>query len=249
MNPPILIQADDCAAAWAKAILSLKEHSWDAWNMVVTISQPCLENPDAFCRLTSFAENHGLITPKHVLHTIFPLQFYKTPHAKERLYKFYNRYYRMTRKMPHSGWGTYFKRMISYKTKDGNEYDQLDSIISHISNRQKNYKAAHFMIIPQVGSDSNRQMGAPCLNYVAVQVENSENNKTISLLAVYRNHDFRERTYGNYLGLCALLNYICQETGSAVGQVTCVSSHAYVGNNRGELYSIAKDFLGEPINV
>lgn len=248
MNPPIVIQAVDCASAWAEAILALKVHSWDAWNMVVTISQPCLENPDAFGCMTAFAQKHGLIIPKQVLHTIFPKQFYKAPHTKERMYRYYNKYYKWTRKLPHSGWGTYFKRMISYNTKDGREYDQLDSIIKHINSRQKNYKAAHFMIIPQVGKESNRLMGAPCLNYVAVQVDGDVNCRNISLLAVYRNHDYRERTYGNYLGLCELLKYICQETGSSVGQVTCVSSHAYVTNNKGELYTIAKDFLGESIN-
>lgn len=248
MNLPIVIQAEDCGTAWANAVIALKENSWNVWNMVVTITQPCGDNQKAYLRMTEFSQRHRLITPKHVLHTIFPKQYYKGQHAKERMYKYYEKYYKMTRKMPHSGWGTYFKRMTSYKTADGQVYDQLDSIINHINQRQKNYKAGHFMIIPQVGGESNRLMGSPCLNYVTVQVENDGRGRRISLLAVYRNHDFRERAYGNYLGLCALLNYICVETNSAIGFVTCVSSHAYAPSDKSELYCLAKDILGEYSN-
>ena len=248
MNCPIVLQSEDCASAWANAVLALKSNSWDAWNMVITITKPCKEDPIAFSRLTAFAEEHGLITPKHVRHTIFPYQWYKGPAAKERMYKHYNYFYKRSRKMKHHGWGTYFKRMISYRTKDGEEFDQLENIIIHIRKRKNTYKASDIMIIPEVGSELNKLRGAPCLNYVAVQAEKTETSKRINLLAVYRNHDFRERAYGNYLGLCSLLSYICQETNSDVGYVTCVSSHAFVPNNKGELYNIARDILGESNN-
>lgn len=89
-------------------------------------------------------------------------------------------------------------------------------------------------------------MGSPCLNYVTIQVENTGANRTIHLLAVYRNHDYRERTFGNYWGLCDLLKYICSETSSVVGSVTCISSHAYVVNNKASLLKIANEILGEP---
>lgn len=247
MNEPVLIVANDFSLAWSKAIVELKNHNWLAWNFVVTIKNPAAKNDYAIDLLTTFAENKNLITPRQVQHTIFPSQFYKGNRVgnREKLYKCYNRFYNQTRKAPHSGWGTYFKRMISYKTKDGYEYDQLGNIIDHINDRKNNFGSAHFMVIPQVGKESNKKMGSPCLNYVTIQVEKSGSEKTINLLAVYRNHDYRERTFGNYWGLCDLLQYICKETNSSIGSLTCVSSHAYVGSNKTELLNVAEKILGE----
>ena len=71
-------------------------------------------------------------------------------------------------------------------------------------------------------------------------MEKKRLNRTISLLAVYRNHDFRERTFGNYWGLCSLLKYICTETDSSMGSITCISSHAYVDTNKTELVTLAE---------
>ena len=247
MNNPVLIMESDFSHAWAKAIIELKNNSWDAWNFVVTINNPNEVNNTAVQKLTDFAKGKGLIIPDKVQHTIFPSRYYKNDRIKnrEKLYRIYNRFYDYTRQKPHSRWGTYFKRMISYETKNNEEYDQLGNIIDHINKRKKNYGAAHFMFIPQIGAESNRKMGSPCLNYVTVQVEKTGGNKTINLLAVYRNHDYRERTFGNYWGLCSLLKYICNETDSTVGSITCISSHAYVNNDKTELFKIAKDILGE----
>lgn len=247
MNNPILIVEDDFAFAWAKAILKLKDNSWDAWNFVITINNPNTINNSAVSKLTDFAKSKNLITPSQVQHTIFPSRYYKNDRIRnrEKLYKYYNRFYDFTRNQPHSGWGTYFKRMISYKTKDGENYDQLGNIIDHINNRENNYGAAHFMVIPQIGAESNKKMGSPCLNYVTIQVEKNGENKIINLLAIYRNHDYRERTFGNYWGLCDLLKYICKETDSILGSVTCISSHAYVNNNKTEILKIANEILGE----
>jgi hypothetical protein len=76
-------------------------------------------------------------------------------------------------------------------------------------------------------------------------VENSSDNnmKIINLLAVYRNHDFTERTYGNYYGLCNLIKYISKETKSHIGTFTCVSSHASAPEYKLELLSIANTIL------
>lgn len=247
MNNPILIVEDDFSQAWAKAIIELKKQNWDAWNFVVTIKNPEIINYDAVEILNDFAKKENLVTPSQVQHTIFPSRFYKGEriHDKEKFYHCYNKFYKYTRKQPHSGWGTYFKRMISYYTKDGKEYDQLGNIIKHINDRNVNYGCSHFMIIPQVGRESNMIMGSPCLNYIAIQVEKQNNQKIINLLALYRNHDYRKRTFGNYWGLCELLKYICVETNSTVGSLTCVSSHAFVSNSKKELYKISNKILGE----
>jgi hypothetical protein len=84
------------------------------------------------------------------------------------------------------------------------------------------------------GGETVRPLGGPCLNYIAVQAEPSQANQpmTLGLLAVYRNHDFLERAYGNYWGLCNLLRFLIKEVGGAPGPLTCVSSHAYVSGKK-----------------
>ena len=242
MNNPILVCQDNFAYAWSKAIIELNRNLWNAWNLVITICRPDQLDDEAVALMTEFAQEQGLVLPWQVQHTIFPQRMYKQDRIKNRqkLYKCYNRFYRFTRKMPHRGWGTYFKRMISYTQKNGEEYDQLGNIIDKINNSASNYGASHIIFIPQIGVDTNRRMGSPCLNYITVQVEKTQSNRTISLLAVYRNHDFRERAFGNYWGLCSLLKYMCTETDSMMGSITCISSHAYVNTNKTELFSIAE---------
>ncbi len=247
MNNPCLIIEDDFSIAWAKAIMKLKDNAWNAWNYIVTINNPCVFNENAINDMTKYCESKGLLSPKKVQHTIFPTYFYKGNriHNRKEFYRAYNKYYNLTRNMEHRGWGTYFKRMISYSTSSKENYDQLGNIIDHINSRTSNYGSSHFLIIPQVGNESNRIMGSPCLNYITVQVEKNKDNRKISLLAVYRNHDYRKRTFGNYWGLCDLLKYICQETNSDVGSITCISSHAFVDEDKQDLYIVAKKILGE----
>lgn len=128
--------------------------------------------------------------------------------------------------------------MICYNKTD--RINQLDNIIQAIRNRSTTQKAAYTIIIQQPGSETIRPRGGPCLNYLALQLVPGK-PRSIGLLAVYRNHDFLERAYGNYWGLCLLLQFIAKETGSKVGPITCISSHAYVPNKREALISFLRN--------
>jgi len=131
--------------------------------------------------------------------------------------------------------------MISYE-KGNERINQLKNIIDAINARGRVSRAAYTIILEKPGCETKRAMGAPCLNYIAVQVE-SGNPRTINLLCVYRNHDFLKRAYGNYWGLANLLNFIACETESAIGTLTCVSSHAYVDGKKSELKSFVEEIL------
>ncbi len=243
MNQPLVITDESYQIAWAKAIIELKRNNWDIWNLVVQIKNPTLNDDRITGILCEFAGTHGLITPEHVEHTIFPTRLYRKYPEKALLYRAYKKYFTLTRKMDHSGWGTYFQSMIHYPTENG-YIDQLGNIIEKINERPITYKTAYVMLIPEPERDRNKIMAAPCLNYVALQLENEEearHGRQISLLAVYRNHDFMHRAFGNYLGLCSLLKYICAETDSTIGCITCISSHAFVENQKNELIAIARE--------
>jgi thymidylate synthase len=251
MNKPIVICEDSFQIAWAKAFLELYANKCDAWNVVVQINRPELFNEDVNKLFEDFVKKYKtkenkLIPQKHVAHTIFPQRFFTNGISREKLYSNYWRFLKRPREKPRSGWGTYFARMIKYPTPNG-DIDQLGSIIDNINNRTINYRASYAIVIPCPHKDLNKTMGAPCLNYITIQTEDASylsNTKIINMLAVYRNHDFTVRTYGNYFGLCNLLKYIAHETKSQVGILTCVSSHAFVPNYRSVLLGIANKILG-----
>jgi thymidylate synthase len=245
MNIPILIFEKSFQLAWAKAVMELSSHHWIAWNVVVQIDNPMQYNNDFNNLLEQFSIKNGLISPKHVAHTIFPETFYQNGISRSKLYYKYWRFFNRPREKPRSGWGTYFERMIEYSTPNGN-IDQLGNIIDNINKRPVNYGASHIMVIPYLDREANKIMGGPCLNYITIQTENVAEHRgkeVINLLAVYRNHDFTERTYGNYWGLCNLIKYIAYETKSEIGKLTCVSSHAFAQNHKRALVDIANDII------
>lgn len=244
MNKPIVICEENFQVAWRKACISLSENKWELWDIIVEIENPLLINLDYNEYVTQFAKEHNLIKPRDVAYTIFPYGIYELNRDSEKFYYNYWRFFKYTRKKEHKGWGTYFERMIRYP---GGEVDQLGNIIKAINNRSRNSKAAYIIVIPKPGSENIRPLGSPCLNYLAIRTEQSSNGRVINLLVVYRNHDFLERAYGNYLGLCKLLEYIANETSSSIGKVTCVSSHAYVDKYKIDLKSFIYCFNEEGV--
>lgn len=243
MNSPILIEKECFQDAWLEAANLLMDNHWDLWNLIIHIKHPILMDKDFNNRVTAFAKEHGLITPKGVAYTIFPHKTYKRVQDAQILYNSYLKtIYPWTRTRAHKGWGTYFYRMINYKTDEGC-INQLDNIISAINNRVITSRAAYTIVIEKPGGETIKPLGAPCLNYIAVQLEPGEHRNRIGLLCVYRNHDFLERAYGNYWGLSNLLYFIARETDSEVGTLTCVSSHAYISKKKLALKSFVEDLI------
>jgi len=234
MNAPIVIENDSFQNCWIESIKFLPNNSWECWNFIINIRNPILFDNNINNAVTTFARSNGLILPKHVAYTIFPHKQYKNNKRVKVLYDRYNnRFYPWTRKRPHRGWGTYFYRMIHYE-KNMTIVNQLDNIIKSINSRIRTSKACYNILIQKPGTETIRIRGGPCLNYIAVQMEPGKNRR-MSLLCVYRNHDFLERTYGNYWGICNLLKFLAKETNSIIGTLTCISSHAYISAKKTEL--------------
>jgi thymidylate synthase len=120
--------------------------------------------------------------------------------------------------------------MTHYDLREENIENQLDNIFKAINSRERISKAAYTIVIQKPGGETIRPLGAPCLNYLTIQLH--ANPKRLNMLALYRNHDFLERAYGNYWGLCNLIRFMARETDFNPGSLTCVSSHAYIANKK-----------------
>ena len=228
MQAPRLVQGLSIQDAYINALAALRDEGWETFNLVVHIEDPTAFDDAVHARVVQLAADCGVKTPRQVAHTIFPEAQYRSSHDAAHLYQRYlDRFMpRYKKAMPNGAWGSYFGRLIGYERGDGT-VNQLGDLIDAIKKSDRVWRAAHVMVVPYPGPETRRTRGAPCLNYIAIQLEPG-NPPTVSMLAVYRNHTFVERAYGNYWGLANLLAFIASETGYGVGQLTCVSSHAQV---------------------
>ncbi len=228
INEPVHISSDGFQDAWREVVNKLISYHWELRNLIVHIKNPDLWDQDFHDRVENFARAQDILGPKHVAYTIFPHKLYNHKGDAESLFDAYNKTRGLFDRIK-TGWGTYFRRMTYYETING-IVNQLSNIITAINGRERLNKAAYTIVIQNPGGETTRPRGGPCLNYIAVQAEPAQAGQqmTIGLLAVYRNHDFLERAYGNYWGLCNLIKFLAKEVDGNPGPLTCVSSHAGV---------------------
>lgn len=233
INEPIPCVTDGFQEAWVQVVRRLMSSAWSLRNLMVQVRNPDLFESDMHGKISEFSALQGLLGPRHVAYTIFPEGLYRGMGEAARVFDAYNRsngWYERTKKKTPGTWGTYFRRMTHYEGRY-EVTNQLGKLIEAINSRNSVHTAAYTVVIQQPGKDSARTMGGPCLNYIAVQME-SGNPRVLGLLAVYRNHDFLKRAYGNYWGLCNLLKFLAAETNSSLGPLTCISSRAYVDEKK-----------------
>ncbi len=241
INEPVCVVTHDFQNAWLEVVRQLMSSHWELRNLVVHIKDPSAIGQGFHDKMEAFARAQTILGPKHVAYTIFPHRLYEGRDAVG-LFTAYNRRRGLFDRIK-TGWGTYFRRMTNYEGPD-RPVNQLDNIISAIRDRENLSKAAYTIVIQRPGGETVRPLGGPCLNYLAVQAEPAQSGQpmTLGLLAVYRNHDFLKRAYGNYWGLCNLLRFLAQETGGVSGPLTCVSSHAYVSGKKTALKTLVEGF-------
>lgn len=239
INSPVPITKPCFQTAWLEAVKLLMQNQWKLRNLIVHIEDPSTFSQDFHQNICDFTEQVELLRPKHVAYTIFPHKLYVTKKNQHELFASYNRPNGLFARIQNRkrSWGSYFRRMIHYETGSGSIQNQLGNIIQAINTREKVSTAAYTVIIQKPGGENTMPRGGPCLNYIAVQLEPGDPVQ-LGLLAVYRNHDFLERAYGNYWGLCNLISFLAKETGTAFGPLTCISSQAYVSGKKTALRSL-----------
>jgi hypothetical protein len=154
--------------------------------------------------------------------------------------------------------GTYFERLVSYPSPNG-PVNQLERVVERLAGalargqRQGNaYELG--LTVPVDGMESElsadlrvqspgidtQLRGFPCLSHISLTLFEGQ----LHMSALYRNHHFLRRAYGNYLGLGRLLQFLARESGAQTGELLCVSSHAdaevgsSAGFGRGQLVAL-----------
>ena len=131
--------------------------------------------------------------------------------------------------------GTYFGRMVSWPGKAAGGRNQLADRVRYLRIAHELGQGANNLADIAVGGEGDpeaindvddlglqtysaldrRQRGFPCLVHVDLTLLDGK----LSLLAVYRHQYLVTKAYGNLVGLCRLLRFLCQQTGYEVGEL------------------------------
>lgn len=239
-----LVAEADLSSAWARALDLLIARGGAAVNLNVAFPAAADDDPAVRRRLDALLAERGKGSVETVANTIFPSGLYAAhlgDDAAAHLYRMYEFAMRMHRRREPNDRDTYFNRLVAYPTKDGS-FNQLHYVISRLRKqiplRSANSSAYEIglsdpaaselvadteMRIQVPGKDRNIY-GFPCLSHISLTLE----RPYLHLTALYRNQTFVDRAYGNYLGLCRLLRFVCAEVGCNPGEVQCSATHASV---------------------
>lgn len=230
----ILINGETALSAWQKGIRLISINNKEVFNLVTTIDDPIYFEADWIKEHDPRSFDNKIPSLSDVITTIFPYKLLNRGYSRDDLYRRYLVIHDRARRRKRR-WGTYFERMIRFG--DGNK-NQLEEIIQGVNSWSNNYKAALVMHTSSADTDSLRKtIGNPCLQFIEILCPDSD---TISLLAVYRNHDFNRKALGNFIALGQLLKFICDETGRNAGTLTCHSAHAYYDISKANIFELAK---------
>lgn len=219
---PHLIKADSIYNAWHNASSYVYDNG-SVNNLVIDIENPC-----DFDNLENWIHdynpiNHNGDNIKDVINTIFPYKLYSRYPVRSELYSRYKSVYE--RAWSFRSWGTYFQRLISYgKHFEGNHPNQLERAITALR-RNRNQKSSITFHLTDSGLDANtRPRGAPCWHYGELICHQ---DRSVDLVAVYRNHDYFNKALGNFIGLSKLLQFLCSESGRNPKSLIIHSIHAH----------------------
>ncbi|MDD3466464.1 MAG: hypothetical protein PHE67_04865 [Campylobacterales bacterium] len=221
---PKIFSSNTILEAWLDAYKHLlDQNGGEDFNVIVEIKNVSIIENDCFKKYNPKRLNNGLKSTKDVANTIFPKKIYDNDNNRSKLYEHYIKVHEKASKRTKSkAWGTYFLRLISFGETKTN---QLEQAIVKINSWKNNSKTAFIFHLSSPEFDNPRPLGGPCLQYIALHILDN----TISMVAVYRNHDYFKKALGNFIGLSYLLEYICKETGKEMGSIICHSVHAELG--------------------
>ncbi|WP_346291520.1 hypothetical protein [Sphaerothrix gracilis] len=217
------VHGSNCLEAWKEGCKLVVKS--DVFNLVTTVKDPNLFNKawlDKYNARVIAPSNDASLSD--VINTIFPC---KISDIKDRqnFYKYYLKLHERKSRFgskKKSHWGTYFQRLISFGDKNIN---QLELVISLLNQESRWLRVTNPIHISSAEYDSlSKRLGNPCLQYIQFI---QPCKQQISLVALYRNHDFFNKALGNLIGLGQLLNFVALSTGKDCGEVICHSVHAY----------------------
>lgn len=239
-------------------------------HLVTTVTDPGRELSEVRDIVDRRLEQAGMQSVDTVAETIFPSSLYPDPGfdwtrtldadkvasldaAASDLYLAYEEILPLLRMAHANRSGTYFSRMITWPGKEPGGTNQLQLRIDWLRAQQSKGRRRNNTLDIDVAADSlaegpdgmqvyavrdRRPRGFPCLTHIDLTLHEGRLHCT----AVYRHQYLVEKAYGNLMGLSALLRFLCQQTGYAVGELCVHATMADAQVSEGVwIYELARD--------
>lgn len=222
-QPDVIADATvhDC---WRAATEHLLENG-DRLNLVVHIGNPAVVDDAELRRLDPRAVDPDVMSVFDVATTIFPRPGRHGTLGPEQLAQHYLPVYARLKRRNGGGWGFYFQRLASFGSSHAT---QLARLVDGLSDWGRNHHGAFVIHLSSAETDRPRPQGGPCWQYGQLMADDG----VLSMMAVYRSHDYFQKALGNFVGLGRLLAYVCGKTGHEIGSLTCVSTYAFLDGRR-----------------
>lgn len=220
-------------SAWVRAARRLKENG-DQHGLMLHIEDPvgyASGEEQVICRVDAFLRKNSKNSVSTVANTIFPIALDRGDGIKPLTNRYMNVYERRIHRQ--GQWGRYFQRMVAWPTRGGRgetTINQLAEIISTLQSMRRG-ETKFFGNVTEIAlfdpvRDRRKKMNRQCLSFIELKPVRDRNIWRLSMMAVYRNHFYIQRTLGNLIGLGRLLQFIARETNFDVGSLTIQSTYA-----------------------
>lgn len=220
-----------------------------AVHVVSTVTEPGTEIASIRQVLDQALDAAGAQSVDTVAETIFPASLYPDPGtdwspdmpaeecavvdaAAEALYDAYTGMLPLLRTVNANKSGTYFSRMISWPGKESGGVNQLAARIERLRGEHIAGRRTHNALDMDLAADALADQDAlrglqvyaatdrrirsfPCLTHVDLTLHQGRLHAT----AVYRHQYLIDKAYGNLLGLSWLMQFLCQQSGHALGEL------------------------------
>jgi hypothetical protein len=236
----------DCASAWLEAIKRVNaQPDHEAHNVVIDVTDPTAgASPlhPIVARVNDLLVTHEK-SVEGIANTIFPWALYERYRMPAFIEAFHTRVLpkvRINRRWS----GYYFERMTRMPVVGSDKpLDQLSRMIARINDKNNTSLNKHEISLFDPDRDvTGSPYGGQCLSFLSFHLRSarSDSPKTLLLTAQYRNHFYVEKLLGNLIGLGRLMAFVAAETGTKVGALTVISTHAEVDTLKSTRQEIAK---------
>ena len=218
---------------WLAAAATVQDRGGEAHNVVIDIADPLTESEtDAAVirEVDSFLHGHHRNSLSGVANTIFPQSAYDR-HGPEAFYGVYRETVLPRVKQITRDWGRYFDRMTAWKKVRGSEVtliNPLDELVQFMKTQvaaDRTYRNAYEMTVFDPARDAGKVSNRQCLSFLSFKL--TQENQLL-LTVMYRNHAYIARGLGNFIGLGRLMAFVAEQTGTTLGSLTCISTHAEI---------------------
>jgi len=199
-----------------------------AFNLVLAIQKPDVEVAEVTLVIDELAGTLGLKSTMENANAIWPSFFARPNRHSTEVFSDIERFAVPAIKTAcRNRHDSYVERLIAWRSMEsGAVVPQLQNILTRLKSEIANpapKSSSYELSIYSPGLDPG-YMSFPCLSHLSLKYDHHRH--LVHLTALYRNHAYLSHAYGNFLGLGRLMQFVCREIDTSLGELVSVSTHA-----------------------